>query len=183
MGDALAWINQIAEWLGLFIPRWKILPITLGGIKLKRGRTIVEMAPGGIYWYWPAMTVVDTYPVVRQTDNLPSQTFLTKSRHVITVSGMVIYEVSDVVKLLTTTHDPQRAITDISLAAIHGVCCEMDLDQLHAEQGRGTLDTKLKNAAKKQLEDYGVRVLKVQLTDLAPARVLRLVQSTSKDAE
>jgi hypothetical protein len=59
----------------------------------------------------------------------------------------------------------------------------MTLDDLHAEQRRGTLDTKLKNAAKKQLEDYGVRVMKVQLTDLAESRVLRLVQSMSKDEE
>lgn len=182
MGDALAWVGQLAEWIGSFIPRWKIVPVTFGGVKYVRGHKVVPM-PAGINWYWPITTIVDTYPVVRQTDNLPSQTLMTRDASVITVSGLVIYEVPDVVKLLTSTHEPQHAITDITLAAIHSVCCEMDLKDLHIEQQRGTLDTKLKNAAKKQLEDYGVRVLKVQLTDFAPARVLRLVQSTSKDGE
>jgi regulator of protease activity HflC (stomatin/prohibitin superfamily) len=182
MDSALAWVGQIAEWIGKFFPRWVIVPVNYGGVKYVRGSRVIACAPG-IHWYWPATTIFDNYPTARQTDNLPSQTMRTVDGKVITVSGMVIYDVSDIVKLLAETHSPMMAIRDISLAAIHSVCCVMTLDELHTEQRRGTLDTKLKNAAKKQLEDYGVRVMKVQLTDLAESRVLRLVQSMSKDEE
>ncbi len=180
MGSALDWIGQIAEWIGKLFPRWLIMPVNMGGVKYVGGSKVVALGPG-IHWYWPARTLVDTYPTARQTDNLPSQSLMTAEHRVINVGAMVIYEVEDVARLLSSTHSAQRAIQDITLAAIHAVCCEMTLTDLHTEQRRGTLDTKLKNAAKKQLEDYGVRVLKVQLTDLSPSRVLRLVQSTQQD--
>jgi hypothetical protein len=57
----------------------------------------------------------------------------------------------------------------------------MTMEQLKIEQRRGTLDTKLKNTTQKALNDYGVNVIKVMLTDLAPARVLKLMQSTSQE--
>jgi len=57
----------------------------------------------------------------------------------------------------------------------------MDWSPLKLEQQKGTLDTKLKNAAQRELSDYGVRVLKLMLTDLAPCRVLKLSQSTSQE--
>jgi regulator of protease activity HflC (stomatin/prohibitin superfamily) len=177
---AFGWLGQLVEWFGAFVPRWKIIPVTEGGVKYVYGKH-VKLVPPGIVWYWPVCTMLETYPTVRQTDNLPSQTLMTADERTITVGGMVIYEVSDVVKLLTGTHSAMRAITDICLAAVHGVCCEMTFDELHAEQRKGTLDTKLKNGAKRQLEDYGVKVLKVQLTDMAPARVIRLVQTTNTD--
>jgi len=71
-------------------------------------------------------------------------------------------------------------VKDIALSAVHDVCCRMSWHDLKDEQRRGTLDTKLKNEAKKSLEDYGVRVLKTMLTDLAPCRVVKLIQSMSK---
>lgn len=179
MESALAWIGQIAEWIGKFFPRWIVMPVNMGGVKYVGGSRVVAMGPG-IHWYWPARTVIDTYPTARQTDNLPSQNLMTADHKVIGVGALVIYDVSDVARLLSTTHSAQRTIQDIALAAIHGVCCDMTLSALHEEQRRGTLDTKLKNAAKRQLEDYGVRVLKVQLTDFSPSRVLRLVQSTQE---
>jgi antitoxin component of RelBE/YafQ-DinJ toxin-antitoxin module len=48
---------------------------------------------------------------------------------------------------------------------------------LKEKSRKGTLDTALKNEAKAALEEYGVKVVKVMLTDMAPARVLRIVQT------
>jgi hypothetical protein len=45
----------------------------------------------------------------------------------------------------------------------------------------GALDRELREEAAKGLKSYGVKVLRTTLTDLAPARVLKIVQSTSKD--
>ena len=49
------------------------------------------------------------------------------------------------------------------------------------QQRTGELDRKLKAEARKELERYGVRVLKMTLTDLAPVRVLKIVQATTTD--
>jgi hypothetical protein len=49
------------------------------------------------------------------------------------------------------------------------------------KQRNRTLDTELKNAALADLKEYGIKVWKVMLTDLAPCRVLKIVQSVSND--
>lgn len=182
MQGALEWIGQIADWLGQFIPRWIILDPTMGGVKYVRGKRIVALGPGLHFW-WPLLTKIDTYPTARQADDLRSQTLVTTDDKVIIVGGMVVYEVVDIVKLLAHTYMPSQAIKDISLTAIHDVCCRMSWEELKTEQRKGTLDTKLKHAARAALGDYGVHVLKTMLTDLAPARVYKILQSTSRDEE
>lgn len=174
MDSALAWIGQIAEWLGRFFPRWVVLDTTEGMIKFVRGSRIVVCDPGGVYWWWPATTTVTQYPMARQAETLQTQTIVTTDDKTIIVGGMIIYSVHDLKALITTTFNAETTIKDIALTAVHDVCCQMSWDELKAEQRKSTLDTKLKNAAQKALKDYGVTVIKVMLVDLAPSRVVRL---------
>lgn len=179
MEGALAWISQIAEWLGRFIPRWEILDTSMGAVKFVRGSKAIALGPG-IHWYWPVMTTFKAYPLVRQADTLREQTITTTDNRTVVVGGIIVYEVFDIVKLVALTYDPGDTIKDLSLSAIHDICCQMSWDELLTEQRKGTLDTKLKNAARRALEDYGVRAVKVMLTDLAACRVYRLIQSTNQ---
>lgn len=184
MESALAWIGQIASWIGQWIPRWVILNPTLAAVKYVCGKP--KYCEGGrIHWFWPVTTTFDTYPVARQADDLRSQTITTADDTDITivVGGMIVYEVFDIMKLLPTTYHASQAVKDISLTCIHSVCCELTWRELKDLQKSGRLDTRLKNETAKVLKDYGVRVLKVQLTDLARARVYKVMQSTSKDEE
>jgi regulator of protease activity HflC (stomatin/prohibitin superfamily) len=178
MESAFAWLGQIFEWLGKWVPRWVILDVTEGAVKYVGGKKAKYCGPG-IHWYWPVTTTWFSYPIVRQADRLQTQTIVTVDDKTIVVGGLIVYSVSDLLKLLTTTHDPAIAVKDLALTAIHDVCCWMTWEELKVEQRKGTLDTKLKNATQRALDDYGVKVIKVMLTDLAPARVLKLMQSTS----
>jgi regulator of protease activity HflC (stomatin/prohibitin superfamily) len=180
---ALEWISQIAEWFGRFIPRVVILDTRNGGVKFVRGGKVKVCAPGRIVVYWPIVTIFDTYPVVRQTDDLRTQTIVTADDKTISIGGMIVYTVSDIETLLTSVYSVERSINDMCLTAIHDVCCNMTWDVLKGEQRRGTLDTKLRNESQKALKDYGISVQKVMLTDLAPCRVLKIVQSVSRDAD
>ncbi len=183
MEGAFAWIGYIVEWFGKFFPRIIILDVRAGGIKFVRGGKVKVCPPGAIYFYWPIMTTFDTYPVVRQVDDLRTQTFVTRDDRVIAVGGMIVYSIDNIEWLLTRVHSPQRTIHDITLSCIHDICCKMDWETLKREQREGTLDTKMKNAAKSDLAEYGVLVSKVMLTDLTPCRVLKVVQSVSNDSD
>jgi regulator of protease activity HflC (stomatin/prohibitin superfamily) len=177
---AFEWIGKLVDWIAQFFPRWIILTPVMGAVKFVRGSRAVALG-AGIHWYWPATTTVESYPTARQTDNLPTQTLVTSDDKTIAISAMVVYEVEDIEKLLAHTYSAEKTIQDLCLSAIRRVCCKMTWDDLKTEDRRGTLDTKLKNAAKWELENYGIRVLGAVLTDLAPCRVLRLVQSTASD--
>lgn len=180
MDSALAWIGQIAAWVGQWIPRWVILDPTMGGVKYVGGKHPIVLN-AGIHFYWPARTTLETYPTARQADDLRTQTVVTTDDRTIVVGGMVVYRVIDLMKLLPTTFQPSRAIKDVCLTCIHDVCCMMSWETLKLEQRKGTLETKLRNACKKQLAEYGVEVIQVQLTDLAPTRVYKVMSSTSQD--
>jgi regulator of protease activity HflC (stomatin/prohibitin superfamily) len=136
----------------------------------------------GIHWYWPARTHVTEIPIARQAENLRSQTLVTTDDKVVIVSGMIVHEVVDPVRFCLSSHDGFVTIKELALTAIHDVICSMSWEELKTEQRKGTLDTKLKNAAKRVIEEFGVKVVKVMLTDMAPgARVFKVVQATSQD--
>jgi hypothetical protein len=171
------WLNRLYELVSSFFPKWVILDPREGGVKFVRGKKVVEMGPG-IHFYW----TIDTYPTVRQSDNLVTQTLESKDGVTFTVAGVLIYDVPDIVKLLTSCHSAVQLASDIALGGIHEVCCRMGWEELKEEQRKGTLDTKLKNSMNKQLSQYGIRLHSCMLTDLAKTRVLKVHQAIQKEA-
>ena len=182
MENALAWIGQIAAWIGQFFPRWVVLDTTEGAIKYVHGSRVVACGPG-IHWYWPAVTTWVPYPTARQADQLETQTMETLDGRTIIVGGILVYSVTDLAALITTTHSPTSTVKDIALTAVHDVCCQMEWEALKAAQRSGLLDRELRKAAQDQLKDYGVKVIKLMLTNLARARVLKVSQSVSKEEQ
>jgi regulator of protease activity HflC (stomatin/prohibitin superfamily) len=180
MEGALAWIGQIAEWVGRFVPRWEIIPTTHGGVKFVKGHKVVPLGPG-LHFFWPLVTELTTYPMARQAVDLRTQTFVTHDDKVIAVGGLIVYEIKDIAAILAHTYDPQETIRDITATAIHDVCCQKSWDELKAGQRSGSLDRDLRRETAKGLDSYGVKVLKTTLTDLAPCRVLKVISSSSKD--
>lgn len=180
LDTALGWVGQIAEWVGKFIPRWEIVNPVYGAIKFVRGSRVVPLGPG-IHWYWPVTTEFHTHPIARQAVDLRAQTLVTTDDRSIVVGGLIVYKIEDIAKIVACTYDEDQTIRDIALSAIHDVCSQFSWADLKAEYRKGTLDTKLRREAQKGLDDYGVRVLKTTLTDLAPCRVIKLLQTTSKE--
>lgn len=180
MDSAFIWLREIAEWLGRFVPKWIILDTTEGAIKYVKGKRIVMCGPG-VHWHWPITTTWQAYPTAQQTDRLETQTMVTTDGKTFIVAGTITYWVTDLSLLLPVVHMATRNTVDLSMVALHDVCCEMSWEELQSENRRGTLKTKLKNAAQKQLEEYGVKVKRFQLNTLAPCRVLKISQSTSNE--
>jgi regulator of protease activity HflC (stomatin/prohibitin superfamily) len=180
MESAFAWLRDIADWLGRFVPRWEVVPTTHGWVKWVRGSKVIT-GGAGVVWWWPVTTRLMDYPVVRQTTPLPSQVITTMDEKTIAVGGLLVYEIVDLEKILAHTYDPEDTIKDIAASSLHDVLAKMTWEQLRTA-GR-QLDTKLKNEAKKDLEDYGVRVIKFTLLTLAPCTVTRVIRSTFQEGE
>ena len=119
--------------------------------------------------------------MVRQTDRLDTQTLESLDGKTFIVSAMIIYSVDDLAALLPTTHNCIQAINDIAMAAVHDVLCQYDWADIQSMQRRNVLKTQLKNEAQKQLADYGVKVIKLQLNTLARCRVIRVNQSLATE--
>lgn len=199
MESAFAWLGQLVNWFSQFFPRFVLLDSTQGAVKFEgfflpswlrmyfdwfhgfNGTMRFTQCGPGLHWYWPATTSFQVYPTEYQTDNLPSQTIETSDGKSISVGGMVTYTVPNLMLLLPRTHSAVKMVQVKVLAAIHEVLCKMSWDQLTQEQRKGTLNTKLRHAAQKQLTEFGVKIEECMLTDLARSRVYRLIQSTQSD--
>lgn len=180
MDGALAWISQIAQWFGQFIPRWQVLEPTQAACKFVGGKKTIVQRDGILVW-WPVWTEVTIYPVARQANDLRAQTVVTTDGKTYTVGGMIVYEIEDVEKIVAHTFDPDDTIRDVALTAIHDVCIQHSEATLMDTARSGKLDREMRAEAKKQLDAYGVKVLRVALTDLAPCRVYRVVNSTATE--
>lgn len=180
MDNALAWVGKIADWIGEWIPRRVILDTTEGAIKFIGGKRVVVCAPG-VHMYWPLRTTFIKYPTARQTDRLETQTIESKDGKTFMVSGTITYQVDDLALLIPCTHNAATATIDIAMTAVHDVCCLFDWETLQKEQRAGTLKTKLRNAAQKDLSELGIKVLMLKLNSLARCRVLKISQSTSSE--
>lgn len=180
MDSAFAWIGRIAEWFGQFVPRLIILDTTEGAIRFRRGK-YADVCGAGLHWYWPLVSKWQEYPVARQTDRLETQTMETTDGVTFIVSGTLTYEVEDLGKLLPFVHAATRNTVDIAMTALHDICCDFSWAELQSEQRKGTIKTKLRHEAQKQLGEYGIKVIKLQLNTLARARVLKISQSTASE--
>jgi regulator of protease activity HflC (stomatin/prohibitin superfamily) len=180
MESALAWIGQIAAWIGQWIPRWSILDTTEGAIKYVGGKRIV-VCGAGVHFYWPARTTFVAYPTARQTDRLEMQTMESKDGKTFIAGGTLTYCVEDLEKLVPVTHSPATTVIDIAMTALHDVLCQYDWAELQSVQRKRTLKTELRNEAQKSLTELGVRVIMLKLNTLARCRVIKVSQSTSSE--
>lgn len=180
MQSAFEFVQQIAEWVGKFIPRWEQVAPWEAAVKIVKGTRVI-VCPAGIHWWWPVTSRFVRHPIARQTNNLKTQTITLADGKVVAVGGLCVFEIKDIKAAIVDTYDPDDTIKDISLSAIHDTICLLTWDQLLEQQRSGELDRKLKVEAKRELDRYGVRVLKMTLTDLAPAKVLKIVQATTVD--
>jgi regulator of protease activity HflC (stomatin/prohibitin superfamily) len=181
MENAFMWLRDIADWLGMFVPRRVIVDSTHGWVKFVKGGKIITGGPQ-IVMFWPVTTNLHTYPTARQAVSLPSQVITTKDGQTVAIGGLLVYDIADLEKILAHTYDPEETIKDIAASSLHDVCCRETWDDLRGGQGR-QLDTKLKNEAKKDLDDYGVRVIKFTLTTMALATVTRVIRSTFPEGQ
>lgn len=97
------------------------------------------------------------------------------------VAGTITYRVPDLMALVPTTHSPAATVLELAATAVHDTCCDYEWVELQEAQRRGTLKTVLRKDAQKQLGEYGIEVIKVQLTSLARTRAFKLFQSTAND--
>lgn len=194
MGEALAWVGQIAEWFGQFIPRWKILDSRSGAVKfqtlrvrdLLRARwdtSVKTTALGpGLHFYWPAVTEIRAWVVARQNLDLVSQTVTTSDGKVLVVGGIVEFRIIDALKLVGDAWNPDNTIRGRAAGVLHRVCSEGTWTELQGAKANGELALRLRQQLRRRLRPLGVQVIAVEFSDFAPTRVLRLVQTTAGDS-
>ncbi len=151
-------------------PRICFIRMTHRGVAFTRSKCF-SLGPG-VHWYWPIWTEIVEYPVVMQTVNLDTQTLVTADNQVLTVSGIITYEIDNIEQALAGTYDIERVIKDMGLVAIKQVVSSKTFKELTADEKN--VDKWLTEKATLSLSSYGVKVSAAYLSDLCPSTVFRI---------
>lgn len=166
------WINDLAQWVGDLIPRWDLLEPTDEGVKFRPGGDIKALKSGHIYWYWPAVTVVRTMNVKRQTMSF-NQRLTTHDDYTISINTVVVYEIEDVKKALVDTYDFEDTIEEVAQKLTVQPITSKTFDEIKATIATSNdMRNELTRGARTLLGPYGVRVLDTYVSDFTETRVL-----------
>lgn len=175
----MEWLTQFIEKITAIFPRIAHIKYTDRGVCFKKGG-VKELLPG-IHFYWPIWTEVFVHPVVRQTQQLPAQTLVTKDGISVTVSVTIRFEIEDIISAFGRTYDFVDTIQDISQGEVATLICSKNYQEIiDSKKDENTdIDILLSRIIRRRLKPFGVSLKKAFIAEFSPCYPIRLWQLNS----
>jgi regulator of protease activity HflC (stomatin/prohibitin superfamily) len=169
----MEWLTNILETLRDIFPRTFTVFPDEAGVRITVGTKVKPLRPGW-YVYWPVVQHIEKLSITPQAVDLRPQSVRTEDGTDMVISGAILYRISEARKALLNVRDYDKSLQVLALGVIAEFIDKHKLADLKISNLRNAILTGVREEA----TGFGLKIMKVYITDLGCAKNLRVLGDT-----